>query len=151
MTQFSVEEVPATVVATIRRRVPVDDLPSFFQAAYGQLMAAVTQAGGSMGGPPFGWYHGVPTDLVDVSAGFPMAGDVHTPEGGVLIYERPAGRAVVGLHIGPYETLPSTYAALEKFAAEQGVVPFGEMWEEYLTEPSGDPSTWQTRVVLLLE
>ena len=42
-------------------------------------------------------------------------------------------------------------AALEKFAAEQGVVPFGEMWEEYLTEPSGDPSTWQTRVVLLLE
>jgi hypothetical protein len=24
----------------------------------------------------------------------------------------------------------------------------GDMWEEYLTPPEGDPSTWQTRIVV---
>lgn len=150
MTQFTLEEVPATMVATIRRKVPMGELPTFFGTAYEQVMAAVTQAGGRIGGPPFGWYHGLPTDLIDVSAGFPVVGDVHTPDGGVRVHERPAGRAVTGMHVGPYDALPQTYVELEKFAAEQGVTPRGEMWEEYLSEPTGDPSGWLTRVVLLV-
>ena len=70
------------------------------------------EAGGRVSGPPFGWYHGVPTDVVDVSAGFPVAGDVHTPEGDVVIEERPGGRAVVAVHVGPYDTIEDTYAVV---------------------------------------
>ena len=68
-------------------------------------MHAVPEAGGQVSGPPFGWYHGVPTDVVDVSAGFPVAGDVHPTDGGVVVEERPGGRAVVAVHVGSYDTI----------------------------------------------
>ncbi|MCB0907970.1 MAG: hypothetical protein KDB63_12735 [Nocardioidaceae bacterium] len=54
MAQFTVEEIPATVVVTVRRKVPMAELTDFFGSAFGQVMAAVAQAGGSPGGPPFG-------------------------------------------------------------------------------------------------
>ncbi len=144
---FTLEEIPATIVAVVRRKVPMADLQHFFGAAFGQVAGAVTPAGGQVVGPPFGWYHGMPADSVDVSVGFPVLGDVHTPDGGVHVVERPACRAVVGLHVGPYDSLPDTYAALHKWMAEQGLVPQPEMWEEYLSPPEGDPATWQTRII----
>ncbi|MFN8190034.1 MAG: GyrI-like domain-containing protein [Nocardioidaceae bacterium] len=147
MAQFTVEEIPATVVVTIRRKVPLAELTEFFGSAFGQVMAAVSQAGGSPGGPPFGWYHGVPTDTADVSAGFPVVGDVHTPDGGVRVQERPGGRCVVGLHVGSYDTLDDTYRDLDVFLTAHGLTPAEEMWEEYLSPPEGDPSRWETRVV----
>jgi effector-binding domain-containing protein len=108
----------------------------------------VADAGGAVGSAPFGWYHGMPTDTVDVSVGFPVVGDVHPLGGGVGLLERPAVRAAVGVHVGPYDGLPQTYARMQQWVAEQGLAPTGEMWEEYLSPPEGDPSTWRTRVVI---
>ncbi|MEZ5096424.1 MAG: GyrI-like domain-containing protein [Nocardioides sp.] len=76
----------------------------------------------------------------------PVAGDVH-PDGGVLVHERPGGRAAVGVHVGPYDELAKTYDELRAWLLDRDLTAREEMWEEYLTPPEADPSTWQTRIV----
>ncbi len=151
MTDFMLEEVPATTVATLRRTVPVAELKGFFDSAFTHVAGAVADADGYVAAPPFAWYHGMPAETVDVSAGFPLIGDVHTPTGGVVLHERPGGRAVVGVHVGSYETLERTYAGLLAWMSARRLTPRDEMWEEYLTEPEGDPATWRTRLVVPVE
>ena len=128
MSRFDVVEIPPQLVAVVRRKVPMNDLTGFF-------------------GEAFGWYHGMPTDTVDVAAGFAVSGLVPGPAGEVTVVERAGGRAAVGMHIGPYDTMVTTYEALQAWMAEQAFVPCDDMWEEYWSEPKGDPSTWQTRIV----
>lgn len=148
MVDVELVEVPSEIVARVRARVPVQDMTTFFGAAFEQVMRAVPEAGGTVSGPPFGWYHSMPTDAVDVSAGFPVAGDVHVPDGGVVVEERPGGRAAVAVHIGPYDTMEATYAEVSAWLAEHSLQPREDMWEEYLSEPTGDPATWRTRIVM---
>jgi effector-binding domain-containing protein len=147
MTDFAVEQVETTTAAVLRRVVAIDALPAFFDQAFGVVAGEVGRAGGRIAGPPFGWYHGMPTDVVHVSAGFPVAGDVHTPDGGVQVLERPGGRAVVGVHVGPYAELARTYSELREWMAEHSLVPREDMWEEYLSPPGADAAHTRTRLV----
>ncbi len=143
-------EVPSETVAVVRSVVPMDGLTAFFGEAYGRVAGAVPAAGGSVAGPPFGWYHGMPGDTVDVAAGYPVAGDVHEPDGGVHVVERPGGQALVAVLAGSYDGLGAAWGELGRDAAVRGVQLRGDVWEEYLTEPHGDPSGWRTRLVMPL-
>ena len=89
----------------------------------------------------------MPTDRVDVTAGFPVAGTV-APAGDVRAGSLPAGRCYEAMHTGPYETLEQTYNLVLAQMAEDGVRPSDTMWEYYLTDPEAepDPAKWQTRV-----
>lgn len=147
MVEIELVDVPTETVAAMRDLVPVAELTGFFGKAFGQVAGAVPAAGGTISGPPFGWYHGMPAATVDVTAGFPVTGDLHTPDGGVLVQERPGGRAVVCVHVGPYDAVGETYAEVQAWMAERSLVPREDMWEEYLTPPEGDPATWRTRIV----
>lgn len=147
MTSYEMVEIPTEAVAVVRRAVPMAELPAFFGEAFGAVVAAVTAAGGAIVGPPFGWYHGMPSDVVDVAAGFATNVAALPPDGEVALAERPGGRAAVCVHVGPYDTLAATYEALQVWMAEQVLVPRDDMWEEYLSEPTGDPTTWETRIV----
>jgi effector-binding domain-containing protein len=150
MVDFAVVEVPTETVAVMRRQVPLAGLPEFFGMAFGSVAAAVSAVGGTVGDRPFGWYFGMPTATVDVAAGFPLVGPVPEPGGEVVVQARPGGRAVVGVHVGPYDTMGATYQELEGWMAEHALVPRTDMWEEYLSAPEGDPATWQTRIVMPL-
>ena len=150
MVDVQLTTVPSETVAVVHRRVAVDRLPTFFAEAFTKVAEALVDAGGTISGPPFWWYHGMPGAEVEVSAGFPVAGDVHTPDGGVVVTERPGGRAFVAVHTGPYDGLATTYAEVEGYVDEYGLGQREDCWEEYLTEPTGDPSTWRTRVVVPL-
>lgn len=144
---FDVVELPATDTMVVRRVVAMTDLTEFFGAAFDAVVREAEAVGATVIGPPFGWYHSMPTDTVELSAGFPIDGMVSSPSGDVVVERRPGGRAVVGTHVGPYDTMVLTYAALEAWMRERGLVPRNDMWEEYLSEPTGDPSTWLTRIV----
>lgn len=63
--------------------------------------------------------------------------------------ELPGGRAVVGIHVGPFDSLASTYQELLAWVAAEGLELAVGMWEVYLTDPSAepDPSRWRTRIV----
>jgi effector-binding domain-containing protein len=74
----------------------------------------------------------------------------------------PAGRYGTLLHVGPYDDLAASNAALQDWAEEQGIVwdswdtDSGSAWrgrvERYLTDPSvePDPSKWEVEVAYLI-
>lgn len=148
MDRFELVDVPEQLVATMRRVLPTAELPGFFAEAFHAVATAVEEGGGRIAGPPFGLYHGMPTETVDVTAGFPIEG--WRGDGGgdeVTVQTRAGGRAVVTVHVGPYDTMAETYDALRRWCAGQGVALGNGMWEEYPSDPTTDPSTWRTRIV----
>ncbi len=59
-----------------------------------------------------------------------------------------SGPVAVGIHAGPYEQLPETYAAIEKWMESNGISAAGAPWESYVTDPGQypDPKDWRTEV-----
>lgn len=150
---ITLTEEPTLLAALVRRTVPMDALTEFYDTAYSQVVAALTAAGGAPAGAAFGWYHGMPTDTVDVAAGFPVHG---LPPGSltdeVEVVEIPGGRSLVADYEGPYDGLAGAWQSVEEHRAAAGLAARGDFLEVYVTEPSpgGDPARNRTRLVLPL-
>ncbi|NLF04580.1 MAG: GyrI-like domain-containing protein [Actinomycetales bacterium] len=151
-TEISTE--PARLVALVRRRVPAAELVSFYDSVYTDVIAAITAAGTGPVGPALAWMHGADdpsADPVDVAAGFDVRGIASGPLAGeVEAVEIPGGTAVVGVHVGGYDSLVRTWEALVERLRAEGLEARGDTVEEYLTEPTpdGDPDLNRTRLVL---
>lgn len=148
-TLTGIEEVtlPARTVVGLRERVAVADLAAFFGRAIPAVAAELAELGAVPAGPPTAIYRNEAARTFEVTVGFPVAGP--PPAWHTLIVEHlPAGPAVQAEHVGPYETLSGTYAALGNwFSAHKLTVP-RTMWEEYLNGPgSTDEAGYRTRVV----
>jgi effector-binding domain-containing protein len=147
MTSIRIIECPQQPTAAVRDQVPMTELTDFFSRAFEQTMALLQAQGLHPVGAPFGKYYGQPSDTVDVEAGFPVATAI-TPSGVVVAGTLPGGRAVSAVHVGPYDTMTSTYAKIEDYFAEHDLTPGPVMWECYLTDPAAepDPARWQTEI-----
>jgi effector-binding domain-containing protein len=147
MTEITMTEHQPQTTAVVRERVPVKDLPQFFGQALHRAMQAAQAQGRHPVGPPFSLYHGMPTNAVDVEAGFPVDGPISAAHG-VTPSELPAGQVVEAMHVGPYDTLPQTYEEVGAYMNERGLSPSSDMWEVYLSDPERepDPATWRTQV-----
>lgn len=147
MTVFEVRELAPQAAAAIRAEVPMAEITSVYDRGFPAVMAAVAAQGVDLAGPPFGYYPRMPDDTVEVVVGFPVLSPVQ-PDGEVLPFELPGGRAIVAVHVGPYDALQTTYAELAEWAAGQGLTLADHMWESYLSDPrtQPDPATWQTLV-----
>jgi effector-binding domain-containing protein len=148
MTQIGIVDLDEQPTAVLREQVALTALPAFFDRAFSTVMAVMGKQGVQAVGPPFALYHGAPTDIVDVEAGFPAAAAVEAADGvraGIL----PACRAAEAVHVGPYDTLSQTYDEVVRWLQDHGMRPGGDMWEYYLTDPSAepDPATWRTRII----
>ncbi len=142
-------EIEEQEALAFRGEVMIPEMPDFFGKAFTAVWAAAGQAGVEIIGPPFAFYPAMPTDTVIIEAGAPVASAPEDIPGEVHRLVLPGGRAVVAIHIGPYETMEKTYAALQAWMAQNGVVPAAGMWEIYLTDPETEPdsSKWQTKIV----
>lgn len=143
-------ELQEQPTAMLRETVPMNALREFFDRAYKAVMAAVQQQNVQLAGPPFALYRGMPTDVVDVEAGFPLAAPYPGgAEGGVSAGVLPAGPALQAMHVGPYDSLPETYSAVMARMRAEGLTPGDAMWEYYLSDPAAepDPAVWKTLVV----
>lgn len=138
---------PEVPTAGVRKKVRMDELTDFFSHAFTETMSVLTSQGRQPAGPPFGKYYGMPGAMVDVEAGFPVTEPV-TGSGEVRPGTLPGGRIVEAVHVGPYDTMAQTYAAIEKFVAARGWTPSDVMWESYLSDPGAepDPATWRTLI-----
>jgi effector-binding domain-containing protein len=147
MTTFAVQDLDGQHAAVARAELPMQELPGFFARAFDEVMRVVKEQGLVITGPPFGFYPRMPTATIELAAGFPVSATIE-PDGEVVALDLPGGRAVVGTHVGPYDTLKETYQALTEWAASQGLELSGAMWESYLTDPGAepDPTKWQTLI-----
>ncbi|TFD87962.1 AraC family transcriptional regulator [Cryobacterium lactosi] len=145
-----VELEPRTMLG-VHERVKMADLTEYFGRAFEKSAAALAEQGLAPAGPPLALYHGMPTDTVDVTAGFPVAGAAHG-SADVVVTELPAGEAITSIYTGPYDGMTRTYDQIAAWLQEQDLTTGADMWEEYLTGPDSDPdpATWQTRIVFPL-
>jgi effector-binding domain-containing protein len=139
-------ELQEQPTAALRDQVAMNALPEFFSSAFAAVSAAIEAQRVQPAGPPFALYHGMPTEIVDVEAGFPVSTSVAAVDGvraGIL----PACCAVQAMHVGSYDTLGTTYEAVKQRMHEEGLKASDDMWEYYLSDQSTDPETWRTLVV----
>lgn len=136
-----------TTVAVLRETVPMSELTSFFDRAFHAVMEVAQAQEIAVTGPPFALYYGMPSDTVDLAAGFPTAAPV-TSADGVAASELPGGRAARLLHVGSYDSLEGAYGRVMAWMGEKAYRPAGVMWESYLNEPTpdGDPDANQTLI-----
>lgn len=134
-------------VAVIAGRVPMSELPDFFDRSFGELAAVLTDQGVGIVGPAFARYHGPPEAAADLEVGFPTDRPV-TATGSVRPGALPAGRTARLVHEGPYDSLGESWQRLGSWIAGEGEQPADAMWEVYVTEPTPDtdPATLRTEL-----
>ncbi|WP_245953435.1 GyrI-like domain-containing protein [Arthrobacter silvisoli] len=126
----------------------MNELTAFFGRTFETVMTAAREQNVQLAGPPFALYHGMPTQTVDVEAGFPIAGDFHGTSD-VVASALPETDAFEAMHQGSYDSLSTTYGAIQQRMEAEGLTPSDTMWEFYLSDPGTepDPTKWLTRVV----
>ena len=109
-------------------------------------------------GPPFVIYRVIDMEGdLQIEVGWPVASEI-PPDDRVTTGTLPAGRYVVGTHVGPYDGLLDANATLQEWAESQGSTwaMHGDRWdarfESYLSDPQTepDPARWRTEIVYLL-
>ena len=141
------QQFPGQPLLLIRRRIPRPELQGMLSECFGKLFGHGHKAGLPIAGSPVARYLSVGPGPWTVEAAMPLAAAASS-EGEMEAGTLPAGPVAVGVHAGPYEQLPETYAAIEKWMAENGVRAGGAPWESYVTDPGQhpDPADWKTEV-----
>ncbi|GIF23368.1 nucleotide-binding universal stress UspA family protein/effector-binding domain-containing protein [Actinoplanes tereljensis] len=145
--RIEITTAPARIVAGRRGRVAPAEIEAFFSRAIPAVAAELAHIGATVTGPPTAVYSHERSQVFDVTAGFPVAAEPSaTP--GLAVEHLPAGQVVRAEHIGPYSTLPATYALLANWFGDHARTPPRIMWEEYVAGP-GDTreSDYRTRIV----
>jgi AraC family transcriptional regulator len=131
----------------IRRQVARSELPGMLAECFGTLFAHCQQAGLAIAGAPVARYVAMDAGQLTVEAAMVLAAPAKG-EGEIQAGTLPAGPAAVGVHAGPYEGLPDTNAAIERWIKAQGLRVGGAPWESYVTDPGQfpNPADWRTEV-----
>ena len=76
-------------------------------------------------------------DAVELECGMPVGSQM---DGAARVEsgELPCGTMATVTHIGPYEGLPHTWAALTEWMTSQGLEGAEAPWEVYVTDPGGE-------------
>ena len=141
------QELQPQPALIVKRRVARSEIATTIAESLGKTFPYALQNGLAIAGRPFVRYSDVGPGLMTMETGTPLA----APAPGVGEIEAitlPGGPAAVAVHMGPYDKLQDTYAAMERWMQQQGVRAAGAPWESYITDPveHPDPANWRTDV-----
>ena len=146
------QQFPGQAILLIRRTIARAELQPMLSECFGKLFGYGAKGGLPIAGGPVARYLAVGSGPWTVEAAMPLAKAV-TADGEMESGTLPAGPVAVGIHAGLYDQLPETYAAIEKWMAENGARAGGAPWESYVTDPGTfpNPADWRTEVYWPLE
>ena len=87
---------------------------------FGEVYGCIQQSGQEPAGMPFAIYHSMDGETVDLECGMPVASPMDSV-GRVQAGELPAGTVATATHMGPYDALRQTWAALTEWMSSQGL------------------------------
>ena len=129
--QRSLSEIPQAMAEV---------LPEVWQAAAGQGLAPTM---------PYARYFAFDQAAIDFEAGVLLDRPAVSEAGRAQPVELPGGEVAVAWHIGPYERLADTYAAMGRWIAAAGRAEGGPMWEVYWDDPHDVPQELVRTEVLI--
>ncbi len=131
----------------VKRRVARSEIATTIAESLGKTFPYALQNGLAIAGRPFVRYSDVGPGLMTMETGTPLASPA-PGAGEIEAITLPGGPAAVAVHMGPYDKLQDTYAAMERWMQQHGVRAAGAPWESYITDPAEhpDPANWRTDV-----
>lgn len=144
VTRVVVEPKP---ILFIQRRVQQSELQTLFMECFPGLFGHCMQNGYEMAGHPMARYVDFTPGMATVDCMIPLQ-QAAPADGEMQAGTLQAGPAAFATHTGPYDTLPETYGAIEKWIEDNGHTRNGPSWDWYVTDPGEvtDPNEWKTEV-----
>lgn len=132
----------------IEKKAAMAEIAQVLAEILPRVFAHCQERGLSLAGPPLVNYGPMTPGHITLQGAMPLA-EPADGEGDIEAGTLPAGPAAVAIHAGPYENLPGTHAALERWLEAEGHEARGPRWEVYLTDPATtpNPKDWRTEVV----
>jgi AraC family transcriptional regulator len=153
------QELAPQPVVVVRKRVKRSEIATAIGEGLPHVFVYAQQKGIPLAGLPFCRYPEMGMGMVTLEPGMFVAASgaaieidpawtKTAGEGEVRADTLPGGPAAFVMHVGPYDTLPEAYAALEQWIADQGLTAAGAPWECYRTDPGEvpDPKDWKTEI-----
>jgi AraC family transcriptional regulator len=146
-TEVTRKETTEQPVLFIRSRVALHEIATALGECLPRVFGHCQAQGLAMAGPPFVRYTDMSAGMVTMEAGMPLA-EAAAGEGDIEAGTLPGGVAAMAVHAGPYEGMPKTHAAIERWIEANGARVGGAPWESYITDPgeTPDPADWRTEV-----
>ena len=145
MTEIAIHQLDPRPAAAVRVTGPMSELN--LGALFGEHLPNIAHRLADLGvepaGAPYGRYHEFGPERAVVEIGIPTRAPASTlspiataADGELAASELPGGEVAIAVHRGSYDGLPTTYATLEKWIADQGRSAGGAPWESYVDDPS---------------
>lgn len=141
------EERAAQPILLMRRKIARAELQGTLAQCFGRLYGHAQKAGLAIAGFPLARYVSTGPGLWTIEPAIPLLAPA-SGEGEMQAGVLPGGPVALGIHAGPYELLPDTNAAIERWIDANGLRANGAPWEWYVTDPAEhpNPDDWRTEV-----
>jgi len=141
------KEIQPQHILYIRRRIAPSEMKEALGECFGKLFTYGAKAGLPIAGWPLCRYASTGMGLWTIEPAMPLSSPTKS-EGEMQADTLPGGPVALGIHAGPYENLPDTNAAIERWIEANGYKVAGAPWEQYVTDPGEhpDPKDWRTEV-----
>lgn len=146
MTTIQLREVPTRSALVVHAHAPFSAIATTIGPAFGEVAQWAGAHGVALAGPAITRYGTVAGGECDFDAGFIVAGAPSATDARVRATQLGGCTAAVATHVGSYETLHETYAAIQRWMRDNGYVSAGAMWEEYFSPPGTPPEQTRTDV-----
>lgn len=157
MNGFVIETVtrPETVYVGKRdRTLKWDAVQTFYASVLPMAFEAAGKAGLAPAGHPSGVYFlwDEKNKLTDLFAGVPIAAAAEVKVPGVETLVVPASRMLHIAYYGDYAGIGAAHEAMDAMIAAKGLDHYGNVIEEYVTDPTAEPDTtkWLTNVYYMV-
>jgi effector-binding domain-containing protein len=123
------------------------ELGNKFGEIYGEIGSYMKDNSIQMAGAPFGIYHAVSPEKVELEAGIPVSGNP-TDGGRIHVMSTYGGRAAMTTFTGHYDGLKNAWGEFAKAVDAKGYQLNGPCFEVYITDPGEEPdsSKWITEL-----
>ena len=145
-TTFALRTAPTHEVLSIRETCLSNELGRTIGRLLPEVQSWAFAHGVRIVGSAFTRYSEWNSSCCTVDAGFVVEGLIETADPRVHCAALGGRSAVFGMHVGAYDTLAATYAAMGQWIQTQGYAPDEEMWEEYLDAPDLPAAEQRTEV-----
>ena len=145
--EFRTQRLAAQPILGIRTKTTMDKLAQLMGPLFGEVHGYIQRHGQTPAGMPLTIYHSMDGINVDLECAIPVASPI-AGTGRIRAGELPAGTMATVTHMGPYDDLRHTWAALTEWMKSQGLEAAGAPWEVYVSDPGAEPdqSQWRTDI-----
>jgi effector-binding domain-containing protein len=138
---FEIREVPAQTALSLRGECGPGEIGAALTRLYPAVGAEIRRLGGRPAGAPFCRYHAMSDQGFSLEAGMAVEGPAAEgePTAPVERVTLGGGPCAFAVHVGSYDHLRDTHAALRDWLAANGYESAGPFWEQFIDDPYSTP------------